>query len=117
MTSLTRDARFFLDGVTKYLKEGKTEAGMLPKVHAAFNRLSAEDQLEKTARVKSAVSLTTKEKNEISKFLSRLLTHPVTIKSSVDASCVGGIRITVGDWVVDTTIAGQIERMKTLLSV
>lgn len=116
MTSLTRDARFFVDGVTKYLRGSKDTGSMLPKVTAALHKITSSARAEKTAKVESTVPLGPKEKSEIRMFLARLLDHEVTIECSIRKELVGGLRIAVGDWVVDTSIATQIALMQEQLS-
>ena len=115
MTSLTRDARFFVDGVAKYLRVSGGTTTMLPKVTAALHKITTSARAEKLARVESAVTLTVKEKSDIRRFLSRLLTHEVEIECSINKDLIAGFRITVGDWVVDTSIASQITAMQEML--
>lgn len=116
MTSLTRDARFFVDGVTKYLRAGKDTGPMMPKVTAALHKITSSARAQKTAKVESTVPLNPKEKSQISVFLSRLLDHEVSIECSIRKELVGGLRIAVGDWIVDTSIATQIALMQEQLS-
>lgn len=115
MTSLTRDAQFFVDGVTKYLRGSGRENSMLPKVTAALHKITASAREEKMARVESVVPLTRKEKSEISTFLSRLLDHEITSVCTTNKELVGGLRIAVGDWIVDTSIKAQVARMQEQL--
>lgn len=88
---------------------------MLPKVTAALHKITTSARAEKIAKVESSVTLTSKEKLEISKFLSRLLAHEVTIVCKINRELVGGLRIAVGDWIVDTSIVTQIAAMQELL--
>lgn len=115
MTRLTTDARFFLDGVTKYLKGSSADRSMLPRVSAAFERMTSSAKREKTAMVESAVALTAREKDDVSRFLSRLLTHPVTVECRINRELIGGLRIQIGDWIVDTSLLRQIEDMKAMM--
>lgn len=115
MTSTTRDARFFVEGVTKYLRMQDPPAGLLPKVNAALHKITASARREKTARVESVVALTVLEKQAIARVLSRLLTHTVTIEGKINKDLLGGLRITVGDWIVDTSLAAQIDAMNEQL--
>ncbi|MEK7544288.1 MAG: F0F1 ATP synthase subunit delta [Patescibacteria group bacterium] len=116
MTNLTKDARFFVDGVTKYIRRGGMGNTMLPKVTAALKKISSSSGQQTAAIVESAVGLTSKERAELSRFLSRLLTHTVTIECRREKALIGGIRVTVGDWVVDTSIATQIAAMQEELT-
>lgn len=113
--SLTRDARFFVDGVTKYLRQAGTSDAMLPKVTAVLHKITSSARAEKLARVESSVALNSKEKSEISHFLSRLLSREATLQCTINKELIGGLRIAVGDWIVDTSIATQISAMQELL--
>ncbi|MBI4066343.1 F0F1 ATP synthase subunit delta [Candidatus Gottesmanbacteria bacterium] len=111
MSSLAKDARYFVDGVTKYLRRQGTSDAMLPKVSAVLHKISSSARTEKTARVESVVVLSPKEKTEISRLLSRLLTHTVTIECTINKELIGGLRIQVGDWIVDTSLSSQVRTM------
>ncbi|MBI3559891.1 F0F1 ATP synthase subunit delta [Candidatus Gottesmanbacteria bacterium] len=116
MSSLAKDARYFVDGVTKYLRQHGTSDDMLPKVTAALHKISNSARTEKTARVESTVVLTPKEKTEISRLLSRLLSHAVIIECTINKELIGGLRIAVGDWIVDTSLASQVRAMTDQLN-
>lgn len=116
MSSLAKDARYFVDGVTTYLRKKGTSEAMLPKVTAVLHKLSSSAATEKTARVESAVVLTPREKTEISRLLSRMLTHTVTIECTINKELIGGLRIVVGDWIVDTSLDWQIRVMQERLT-
>lgn len=114
-TPLTKDARGFVDGVVNYLKsEGKSKAA-LPKVEALLGKVTAQSKKEKTAQVTSSITLTDPEKNSLARVLSGLLGHEVALVCSVDQSLVAGIRIQIGDWIVDTSLKSQLEQMATVL--
>lgn len=116
MTTITRDARFFVDGVAKYLKTGGSNGVLLPKVTAALHKITSSASAGKTATVETVVVLTGPEKLQLGRFLSRLLSHAVTLECRVNKNLIGGIRVTVGDWVVDTSVATQIRAMQEALS-
>ena len=110
MKALTRDARGFIEGITKYIqKEGKTS--VLPKVHTLLEKVAAQGRKETTATVISSVSLTDEEKQKIERFLYGLVGHQVSLVTSVDAKLLGGLKIQIGDWIVDTSLKGQLEEM------
>ncbi len=116
MTSITKDARFFVDGVAKYLKTGGSGGVLLPKVTAALHKITSGASAGKTAMVESVVVLSGAEKSQLSRFLSRLLTHTVLLECRTNKNLIGGIRVTVGDWVVDTSIATQLRTMQEVLT-
>lgn len=115
MNSQGRDARFFVEGLTKYLRRGEAAASLLPKVTSALHKITASARRETTARVESVVSLTAAEKQTIARVLSRLLSHTVTIEGKINKDLLGGLRMSVGDWIVDTSLVAQIDAMKEQL--
>lgn len=114
--SLTRDARFFVDGVTKYLRGSGGAGTMLPNVTAVLHKITSSERAGKLARVESSVALTSKEKSDINRFLSRLLSREATLQCTINKELIAGLRITVGDWVVDTSVATQISTMQEMLT-
>lgn len=117
MTSITRDARFFVDGVAKYLKAGGGSGVIIPKVTAALHKITSGANAGNIANVETVVALSAAEKSAVSRFLSRLLSHSVTLTCKTNKNLIGGIRVTVGDWVVDTSIASQINQMQEALTI
>lgn len=115
MTTQAQDARLFVEGVTQYLRRGAAANAMLPRVTAALHTITAAAREGSTAMVQSAAPLTAKEKGNIARFLSRLLTHAVRVQCRTNKALIGGLRIVVGDWVIDTSIASQIRAMQEAL--
>lgn len=118
MAALHKDARFFVDGIATYLwREGKLGDTVIPRMTALFDKVTSSAKGQKIAHVESAVPLTSTEKQKISLLLSRILDHDVELDCSVDTDAIGGFKIQVGDWVVDTTVRGQIDALKNSLNV
>lgn len=108
MNTLTKDARGFIDGVTEYIRSESHEKSLLPRVQSLFTKVTSQAKKENQAEVQSAVVLTRGEKNEIEQLLARLLGHRVTCQYRHAPAILGGIKITVADWVVDSTLATQL---------
>ena len=118
MAALHKNARFFVDGITTYLRrEGAVGGSVIPRMTALFDKVSSSAKGQKVANVESAVPLTHAEKREIGLLLSRLLDHNVDLVCHVDRTAIGGFKIQVGDWVVDTTLRGQIDTLESALTV
>ncbi|MBI5614489.1 ATP synthase F1 subunit delta [Candidatus Gottesmanbacteria bacterium] len=113
--ALSKDAKGFVDGVVGYLSGDARSRDSVPKVSELFRKVTAKAQKEKTAKVETAVALNAGQLERLSKALETLTGHSVDILVKVDSSLVAGFRITVGDWVVDTSLSGQLEAMETLL--
>lgn len=111
MKTLTPDARGFVEGVVTYLRrEGKT-ASALPKVTSFLRKVTSRAKQENEATVESAVVLNRLEKQQLSHVLSAIVGHPMTFRYVINRQVLGGLRVTVVDWVVDTSLAGQLTNL------
>lgn len=111
MKPLQHDAKDFVEGVTKYLREESNQPSILPKVTALFHKVNAQSRKNQMAHVESCVALTTQEKQRVHRIVDKLVDHPVSWSWHVNAHLVGGMKISVDDWVVDTTLLAQLEEM------
>jgi F-type H+-transporting ATPase subunit delta len=114
-TTLTKDQRGFVEGVVSYLKKDSRSKSAVPKVQAFLGKVTAQAKKEKIAHVESSVSLTQDEENVIERILASHIGHQVRIESIVNTSTLGGFQIRVGDWIIDTTLNGQLRQMANLL--
>ena len=48
--------------------------------------------------------------------LEKRFARKLTASVTVDQSLIGGVRVTVGDEVLDTSVRARLERMKTQLT-
>ena len=69
-----------------------------------------------TATVTSAVELTPAQRERLVATLTRMYGRPVTLGAVVDPQVVGGIRVQVGDEVIDGTIARRIDEVRRNLA-
>lgn len=75
----------------------------------------ASERGRRQAVVSSAIPLDPSERERLAESLSRLTGRRVTIRASVDASLLGGMRIEVGDLVLDTTVRQRLEDVRRAL--
>ncbi|MTD13649.1 F0F1 ATP synthase subunit delta [Nakamurella sp. YIM 132087] len=68
------------------------------------------------AVVTSAVELTTEESNRLVAGLGKVYGRPVVVHSEVDASLGGGVRVRVGDEVIDGSISGRLAELRRRLA-
>lgn len=109
--TLTKDARGFVTGIVDYLRRDKITSGDVPKVRELFRRVTTDALQEKYAKVETSVVLTEEEKKSLVRWLSDLVGRPIQLVVTVNAKLLGGFRVTVGDWVVDTTLKHQLAMM------
>lgn len=63
------------------------------------------------AYVTAGAELVKEEKDRLSAALSKIMGHTVTINVTVDPSLIAGFRIEAGDWVIETSVKSQLEKM------
>lgn len=109
--SLTKDAKGFIDGVVSYLSSDKSGPAVMPRVTSLLHKVSVQAKKERFAKVSSVVRLSSDEKKHIALVLTKLLGHGVEIETMIDPHLVGGLRIQVADWILDTSIDRQLQEM------
>lgn len=109
--ALTKDARGFVNGIVDYLRRDSVASGDVPKVRELFRKVTSDARQEKYAQVESSVALTEKEKKSLALWLARLAGRQIQLVIRVNTKLLGGFRVTVGDWVVDTTLKHQLAKM------
>jgi len=107
MKMLSKDARGFIEEVASFVRSDARAKTIVPKMQSLLTKVTAAAKREQSAQVKSAVALLGPEKKRIEVILTTLLGHPVNCHYSVDESLVGGIKIQVADWVVDSSLTTQ----------
>jgi F-type H+-transporting ATPase subunit delta len=76
---------------------------------AEYQRIAAERRERVVATVRSAVALTDAEKERLADVLGRQAGREVHLNVVVDADVVGGVRVELGDEVIDGTVVGRLE--------
>ncbi|OGG08964.1 hypothetical protein A2154_02025 [Candidatus Gottesmanbacteria bacterium RBG_16_43_7] len=117
MNRLTKDTRGFIDSlVTLIESDGKSQSAGT-KVKTMLGKVVRESVSADHARVVSAVELTTSEKSLIENLIYKKLKTNLIYEYAVDPDLIGGFRITVGDWIIDTSITTQLELMRKQLTI
>ncbi|NNG34151.1 F0F1 ATP synthase subunit delta [Nakamurella aerolata] len=73
---------------------------------------AAERRREVVAQVQTVVDLDDNQKQRLSEALRKMYGHPVALHIEVDESLEGGMRITVGDEVIDGSVAGRLSALR-----
>lgn len=63
------------------------------------------------AIVKTPIHLTEKEKDKLTQTLQEKFGGTVELEEQIDHSLIGGLHITIGDWVIDNSVTGKLERL------
>ena len=90
-------------------------AHMLPEIIAAVQEVVRQRQGIAEADVSSAVELSTAQKSELAKTLSRLTGKRIEPKYSLDPAILGGAIARVGDTIYDGSLRSRLAEMRTRL--
>ncbi len=115
MAKLTKHARGFIKSVVSYIQKERETNHAVPQLRKLLSKVSQDAEEDITAHVQSAVPLTSEEKSQIQKTLTRISGHEITVVSTVAPSVLGGLKIQVCDWVVDTTFFKTLQNMSHML--
>lgn len=74
-----------------------------------FQRIAAERQRRLVALVRVATDLTAEERSRLAASLSRKYERDIQLNVVVDPDVLGGIRVEVGDEIIDGTVAGRLD--------
>jgi ATP synthase F0 subunit b len=94
-----------------------TAAALLTQTigHLRGERADVARRGELVAHVNSAIDLTDAQRKRLVELLTRIYGHPVSIQLNVDPELLGGLSITVGDEVIDGSIASRLAAAQTQL--
>jgi F-type H+-transporting ATPase subunit delta len=70
---------------------------------------------ETSVSVVSAVGLTAQEKKEVERIVSGTRSASLVFSYRVDPDVLGGVKVEVGDLVIDSTIASQLKKVQVSL--
>ncbi|MDY0136001.1 MAG: F0F1 ATP synthase subunit delta [Thiomicrospira sp.] len=105
-SSLTAEGKNLLVALAE---NGRLNA--LGHVSALFEQRKAVEDKRVKATVTSALATTVEQQSKLSAALNAKFNAEVDISYEVDASLISGIRIKVGDWVVDNTAVTQLQKL------
>ena len=89
---------------------------ILPAIAAAFEDLKAQDEGVLDAQIIAAAKPSVAEIKDLVKRLEVKFGKKVEANVSVDAELIGGIKIIVGDTVIDASVKGQLQNLAYALS-
>ncbi len=77
--------------------------------------LAAAERGRRLAEIHSAVELDDDERRRLSEALARIARRPVELRVHIDPAVIGGLRIIVGDTIIDGTIRHRLEQLRESL--
>jgi F-type H+-transporting ATPase subunit delta len=88
---------------------------VLPEIAAQFEALRAEREGVADAEIESAFALPDGELAKLVATLERRFKRRIRPNVRVDAGLIGGVRVAVGDEVIDASVRGRLDAMHTAL--
>jgi F-type H+-transporting ATPase subunit delta len=90
--------------------------GLMPDIRALYERLKLEHEDLLEAQIHSAYEMDDAQVAQIVAGLENKYQRKVRAQVSVDPELIGGVRIVVGDKVMDATVRGRLEAMSAALT-
>ena len=89
---------------------------VLPEIASQFRALVNDRGGVADAQIVSAFPLDAKQQADLAKVLEKRFGRQLKVAVTVDASLIGGVRVTVGDEVLDTSVVARLEQMRAALT-
>lgn len=89
---------------------------ILPAISIAYEELKAQDEGTLDAEIIAAAKLSAAETKDLVKRLEAKFGKKVEASVSIDTEIIGGIKIIVGDTVIDASVKGQLQNLAYTLS-
>jgi F-type H+-transporting ATPase subunit delta len=103
--------RTFLEQLVK-----KNRVGFLPEIAEAFAKLADASKGTQQVTVFSATAIPPGEQDQISTRLRSMLKRQVEVTFHTDARYIAGVQIRLGSTVVDSTVLGRLQAMRSVLT-
>ena len=92
------------------LEKGDLQA--LDEISGSFGRLVARGAEREVAHVTSALELSEEERTKVQDSLRRRFGAGLDFEYEVDPGLLGGVRVRVGDTVIDSSVASRLESLR-----
>jgi F-type H+-transporting ATPase subunit delta len=89
---------------------------VLPEIASQFRSLVNDRGGMADAHIVSAFPLDATQQADLAKVLEKRFGRQLKTAVTVDSSLIGGVRVTVGDEVLDTSIVARLEQMRIALT-
>lgn len=91
-------------------------ANVLPEIARQYEVLKANSQGSIEVEVTSAYAVTQAQKTKLEKALAEHLGKEVKVSTHKDADLIGGVIIRAGDYVIDGSVRGRLQKMAATLN-
>lgn len=104
--------------ITKTLSNFLKSGGDLKQVKQVVENLDSlvkNQQQQHVANIYSCVDLTKEQKQKIESELKRVTNKSLDFKYQIDQELLGGLKIRIGDLILDYSLQGNFDRLLTFL--
>lgn len=108
---VTAEAKNFVLTLTEY-----DRLTALPEIAVQFHALQNADAGSADAEITSAFEMTDAQVSELAATLEKKFGRKLHPTVKVDSSLIGGVRIVVGDQVLDTSVRAKLQQMHNALT-
>lgn len=88
---------------------------VLPQISELYEQLKAQHESVLEAEIVSAFPLESYQLEKLISVLEAKFQHKVKAQVSVDSGLIGGVKIEIGDQVIDSSVSGKLEAMAATL--
>jgi F-type H+-transporting ATPase subunit delta len=110
-TPLSAEAKNFIDML---IENGRVS--LLPEIGAQFHMLKNAQEGAADASITSAFELSSAQVAELVSTLEKKFGRKLNPTVTVDPSLIGGVRVVVGDEVLDTSVRAKLQQMHVALA-
>lgn len=89
---------------------------VLPGIHDQYEALRAEHEKTLVVQVQSYNPLTQQQQQHLAKMLGKRLQRQISLEVYIDKSLLGGAVIQAGDLVIDGSVRGKLNQLRTNLA-
>ncbi|GGC94871.1 F0F1 ATP synthase subunit delta [Undibacterium terreum] len=108
---VTEEAKNFINTLAEY-----DRLTLLPEIATQFHDLKNAQEGAADAEIFSAFELTAAQLSDLTATLEKKFGRKLHPSVKVDASLIGGVRIVVGDQVLDTSVRAKLQQMQVALT-
>lgn len=108
-----------LDGLGRNFVQVLAQSGrldLLPQIRALYEEFRHEHEGVLEARIISALPINDEQMKQLVARLETKYRRKVSVRVEVDPRLIGGVRIVVGDKVIDATVRGRLDAMAAALT-
>ncbi len=98
-----------------YLMASKNELHLLPEVLVEFDRYVERGPARQLVEVTSAIPLNDAERTQLEQKIRAQYGQDLDFEYRVDQALLGGLRVRIGDRVIDGTVVGKLNAMRQKL--